>query len=75
MGYANAIALILLSGCTPFVEYQHLSQPNVPNDGHEFVCGGIEGEKGNVRVEAAMCENTAPYRGTYGRFGARYLFK
>jgi len=67
------LVLLLLSGCTPYVGYTHLSQPNVNDDGFDFACGGLEMEKDNFRGDVALCENLAPYRGTYARIEGRIL--
>ena len=67
------LLLLLLSGCTPFVGYEHLSQPNVSNDGYDLICGGVELQKGRYRADAAICENLAGASGTYAKLEGRIL--
>ena len=66
------LILLLLSGCTPFIGYEHLSQPNVADDGYDLVCGGVELQKGRFRGDVALCENLN-YRGTYAKIEGRIL--
>ena len=66
------LILLLLSGCTPFVGYTHLSQPDVSNDGYDLICGGVELQKGRFRGDAAICENLN-YPGTYAKIEGRIL--
>ena len=47
------IGLYSLSACTPFIEYEHLSDPRIKHDGYDLICGG--GEKEIVSV--AICKN------------------
>ena len=66
--------LILLSGCTPYVGYTHLSQPNVNDDGYDLMCGGVEYRKRHVRIDGAVCENLAnSHTDTYGKIDVRVL--
>jgi hypothetical protein len=51
------VALLLLTGCTPFVGYSHLSMPNVADDGYDLLCGGFEYERGWLVADVAVCEN------------------
>ena len=66
------LLLLLLSGCTPFIGYEHLSQPNVSNDGYDLICGGVELQKGRYRADAAICENLH-IPGTYAKLEGRIL--
>ena len=50
---------VLLSGCTPFVGYTHLSMPNVDDEGYDFACVGAEVAKGRFRGDVSLCENLA----------------
>ena len=68
------LILLLLTGCTPYIGYTHLSQPNVRDDGYDLVCGGVETEKGPLRVDVAACENLASNGGTYAKVDAKILF-
>jgi len=67
------LILLLLSGCTPFVGYTHLSQPDVDDDGFDLICGGVELQKGRFRGDLAICENLARKRGTYAKIEGRIL--
>lgn len=67
------LLLLLLSGCTPFIGYEHLSQPNVSNDGYDLICGGVELQKGRYRADAAICENLAWRQSTYAKLEGRIL--
>ena len=67
------LILLLLTGCTPYIGYTHLSLPNVRDDGYDLVCGGVETEKGRLRLDVAACEDTRN-GGTYGKLDAKILF-
>ena len=71
--FTRLLILLLLSGCTPFIGYEHLSQPNVNDDGYDLICAGAEVEKGRFRGDASICENLARNRGTYGKIESRIL--
>ena len=73
MRYLMFVLIYLLSGCTPFIGYEHLSQPNVKGDGYDLICVGGEFERGRFRGDLAMCENIASNRGTYGKIEGRIL--
>lgn len=44
-------AFLILSGCT-HIEYEHLSDPRISNDGYDLVCVG----RGD-NVSLAICKN------------------
>ena len=50
---------MLLSGCAPFASYEHLSMPNVNDDGYDLGCLGVESDRQRVVFEGAICENFA----------------
>jgi len=52
-------SMFLMAGCTPFVAYEHLSQPNVNDDGYDLGCFGVEHDRGRLGLEGAICENFA----------------
>lgn len=60
------LALLLISGCTPYVGYTHLSLPNIA-DGFDLVCAGLETDKGRISTDLAACENVRTWgnTGTY----------
>ena len=67
--------LVVLSGCQPFLMYEHISDPRVANDGYDFACAGLELEHGMLTVTAAACENFARSGdGTYGRASVTLRF-
>jgi hypothetical protein len=45
-----------LTGCTPFAEYEHLSDPRIKGDGYDLICGGIQGGD-RLSVSAGICKN------------------
>jgi hypothetical protein len=66
-----AIGFILV-GCSPFASYEHLSQPNVANDGYDLGCIGVEHDRGRWVVEGALCENFANSRtDTFGKVNVK----
>ena len=74
--YAGVCAIqAILMGCTPYIGYTHLSQPNIDDDGYDLICAGGEREKGRLRTDLAMCENIAPYGGTFFKADVKFLFK
>jgi len=56
MGSILLMLFLLLSGCAPFVEYEHYSDPFIPNDGVDLICGGGMVENKHVDVSLAMCQ-------------------
>lgn len=67
------LVLLLLSGCSPYVGYTHLSDPSESNDGYDLVCGGVQIEEG-LRFDMAVCENVSPNRGTFVKADIRYVW-
>lgn len=67
--------LLLVSGCSlhPYGEYQHISNPRIPNDGLDLVCAGVQ-HSGNLELHAGVCKDVTGYRGEYVRVGARYTW-
>lgn len=75
MKAVTMIALaILFAGCsfTPYVSYQHLSQPDVKGDGYDLGCVGAERSEGRYRIDGGVCQNIRG--GTFARVDARVLF-
>ena len=74
------LCMAALAGCAPFVEYEHLSRPNVRDDGYDLLCLGMVGAKERVSVSAALCENVWTHfndwhaKGTFVKVNARYTF-
>jgi hypothetical protein len=65
------LLLLLLSGCSPYVGYTHLSDPRVENDGYDLVCGGAKIRK-TLEVSAAVCGDL---RGDeYVKIDVEYVF-
>ena len=62
----------MLSGCAPFVEYEHLSDPRVSNDGYDLLCGGIQLDLA-VELSGAVCGNIRG--GEYVKINAKYVFE
>ena len=60
----------LLSGCSPFVEYEHLSDPRIANDGYDLLCAGGE----TSLVSVSVCQNVAPHGGQFVKVNARYVW-
>lgn len=56
---AVGVALVGCAPVQPFAEYEHLSQPNVADDGYDLGCLGVETNYDRVRLSAAACENFA----------------
>ena len=52
------ILFLLLSGCgtTPFVEWDHISDPRLDNDGLDLVCGGTS-VGGKLSASVAVCKD------------------
>lgn len=69
------LILLLLTGCSPFVEYEHLSQPDVSNDGYDLACLGISTQKNSFTADIAACENVSPNRGTFAKVNIRYTWR
>ena len=54
---ASLAAAALLTGCTPFVGYQHLSDPGIESDGYDLACVGAKYRSGRLMTKGAWCEN------------------
>ena len=61
-----------LAGCAPYVEYQHLSDPRIANDGYDLACVGLSHDKSGLSVSGGVCSNLAPYGGEFLTINARY---
>ena len=69
---ALLVVLFSLSGCAPFVEYEHVSLPNIDDDGLDLVCGGVVAGEA-LTVSGSLCENIRG--GTYGEINVRYTWE
>ena len=69
------VALSLISGCAPYVEYQHLSDPRIANDGYDLACVGLSHDKSGLSLSGGVCSNLAPYGGEFLTINARYTIK
>lgn len=68
---ARYALILLLAGCTPFVEYEHLSDPRIKDDGYDLICGG--GETGDqLTASVGICHNISPNKGEYVKINIRY---
>ena len=74
------LSFFLVSGCAPFVEYEHLSRPNVNDSGHDLFCIGMASTETRVDVSAGLCEdlrtpvNAWHEKGTFVKANVRYTF-
>jgi hypothetical protein len=55
---ATLFASLLLSGCgtTPYVAYEHKSDPGIEGDGWDLGCGGLK-YRGRLSAKAGYCWN------------------
>ena len=53
------VAGFMLIGCAPYAQYQHISRPDVANDGYDLGCVGLEHVTGRLELSGAVCENFA----------------
>lgn len=67
----RSLIFLLLTGCSPFVEYEHLSDPRISNDGYDLICGGAEGGD-RLSASVAACHNMAPEKGEFIKINIRY---
>lgn len=65
------IGLFGMASCAPFVEYEHLSDPRIKNDGYDLICAGGEHES-RLSVSASLCHNLAPNRGEFVKINVKY---
>lgn len=72
------MSLWTVSGCQirPTVSYEHLSRPNVSDDGYDLFCAGAITDKGGLAATAELCENAHEWgdNGTYFKGTVRYVF-
>lgn len=66
------LILLFLTGCSPFVEYEHLSDPRIDNDGYDLICGGNEGGD-RLSASVALCHNMAPEKGEFVKINVKYV--
>lgn len=59
---------VSLTGCSPFAEYQHLSDPRIDRDGYDLICGGTEGGD-RISVHWGVCKNL--HGGEFVKFGVK----
>ena len=50
-------AVAIMSSCTPFVSYQHLSDPNIGDVGYDLACLGGKKRSDRLLVSTAWCKN------------------
>ena len=65
------LCLICTYGCSPFVEYEHLSDPRVVDDGYDLFCGGLELEYREVRAGGGICQNL--HGGQFVKLNVRWV--
>ena len=65
------LPLLLLTACSPFVEYEHLSDPRVRGDGYDLFCGGMELEYREVRAGGGICQNL--HGGQFVKLNVRWV--
>ena len=61
------LVVLILSGCTPFVEYEHLDPTPLSMDGmaYDFLCLGTEHNKDKISIGIAGCKNMHSVGGQY----------
>ena len=64
-----------LAGCAPYLEYEHLSDPRLNNDGYDLVCAGLSHDYKGLSISGGICHNAAPYGGEFVKINARYLLR
>ena len=77
MKFFILVAVLLMSGCAPFVEYKHTSDPRIANDGFEHMCGGIVIGESHLTAEGAVCATMRGLDRTGDEFveiGVRYTW-
>jgi hypothetical protein len=63
-----------LSGCA-YLEYEHLSDPRLSNDGYDLICAGLTDNYKGLTVSGGICHNAAPYGGEFVKINVRYTLK
>jgi len=68
------ILLGILSGCAPFVEYEHLDATPLNNDemAYDLLCAGGQADV-SIKLSGSICKNTRG--GEFFKFNARYVFE
>ena len=51
-----AFISILLSGCTPYIAAQHISDPGVRDDGYNYVCIGAKHDE-RLELKGGYCKD------------------
>ena len=70
MTFPKILILLLLSGCSPYVGYTHLSDPRIANDGYDLVCTGVKGEY----LSTGICRNLADNKGEFIKVDLEYVW-
>lgn len=68
------VVLMLLSGCAPFVSYDHMSDPRIANDGFDLVCGGAQVDAVGLEWHAGVCKDLSGFRNEYAKAGFRKVW-
>ena len=66
---------LVLTGCTPYASYTHLSDPRVAGDGYDLVCAGGIYRKANFEARTAGCYNAAPLHGEFVKVDISYVWE
>ena len=72
------LPLLLLGGCgfaSPYVGYTHISDPQIDNDGLDFVCAGAVHDNGPLEARAALCESLSDGRDEVARVDINYIWR
>lgn len=57
MRLAALLLMLSLSGCvTPYLGYQHISNPNVDGDGLDLICGGVKHQYKQLETRGSWCQ-------------------
>lgn len=64
----------MISGCTPYASYTHLSDPRIAGDGYDLVCAGGIFRRANFEARTAGCYNAAPAHGEFVKVDISYVW-
>lgn len=61
-----------LTGCSPYAEYRHISDPRISGDGYDLLCGGAQHATQGFEIHGGLCRNV--HGGEYVQAGVKYVW-
>ena len=72
---AYSVGPTVITACTPYASYTHLSDPRIAGDGYDLICAGGIYRKANFEARTAGCYNAAPLHGEFVKVDISYVWE